>query len=721
MWLRSRPWILLFLFNSILVAAEEIVTCTSLDTIENGSFEDGSTSWGFASGTSGSVVSGDAADGDYYVQTSATSTSVSVLLYQRLSNLLAGNTYGVSFEYRVVPNSNSQSMTCYFKMYMDSFTTAGLLAQTSISVTSSTTSWSTLSGSFTPTSSGTHTFEIYGYCTGSTTYAGAAIDLDNIIISGTTSSTCTTSTVTPSPTPTPTTSPSSSLSSTSAIVSSAALQSSSVAVGSSSSVISKSTPAIISSAALQSSSVAVGSSSSVISRSTPAIVSSTALQSSSVAIRSSSSVISKSTPANVPTSTSSPLKHLSTSIPNRPASSMSIPFVSKPPSSYSRTAKSRSATLSASVPPGSAAPSASIPLGHGSSSTTVASSETYSKSLSVSSATAGTTDFSTTGLATTVPVPGSTSDEDQYTTSTVFSTRTATITACPSSVTDCPAREKITRTTTETILVSTTVCPVSAAETTHTVETGSAGIGSGTDSESYTTSTIFSTRTATITACPSSVTDCPAREKTTYLTTETILVSTTVCPVTAAEATATVTANEKGTDVTDKKSVVSSTIYTTSGAEETIAPSPSDSSKSSSSSEFLDYTNASSSPSSASNVSISPGLEFTTIPVAVPSSEASEVDATKNSSLGTSHIQVSRPTVTIVPVGSHDSTMIKLASSSTSKTIPSSSSAHGGQVISSTTTPGTPLFTGGSVSQYGVVSMKLISSFLLLAGLAFVM
>ncbi|KAJ5903100.1 hypothetical protein N7504_005483 [Penicillium tannophilum] len=126
---------------------------------------------------------------------------------------------------------------------------------------------------------------------------------------------------------------------------------------------------------------------------------------------------------------------------------------------------------------------------------------------------------------------------EQSITSTILSTRTATITACPSSVTNCPASEESTYVTTETIIVSTTVCPVT--ETAHATSTGSNYSGSNGAGESQplseqlTTSTILSTRTATITACPSSVTSCPASEKSTYVTTETVVVSTTVCPVTA--------------------------------------------------------------------------------------------------------------------------------------------------------------------------------------------
>ncbi|EKV08742.1 hypothetical protein PDIG_66060 [Penicillium digitatum PHI26] len=142
------------------------------------------------------------------------------------------------------------------------------------------------------------------------------------------------------------------------------------------------------------------------------------------------------------------------------------------------------------------------------------------------------------------PNLGSGSSSLKLTTSNVFSTRTVTITACPTTVPNCPASSKTTFVTTETILVSTTICPVT--ETTGPSQTASALLsatggagddGYGNGSPDLTTSTVYSTRTATITACPSSVTNCPLRSKTTYLTTETLLLSTTVCPVAKATGT----------------------------------------------------------------------------------------------------------------------------------------------------------------------------------------
>ncbi|KAK4871211.1 hypothetical protein LT330_000448 [Penicillium expansum] len=114
------------------------------------------------------------------------------------------------------------------------------------------------------------------------------------------------------------------------------------------------------------------------------------------------------------------------------------------------------------------------------------------------------------------------------TTSTVFTTRTATITACPSTVTNCPATGKTTHITTETIVVSTTVCPVEDAITTAEGSTYTSLSGNGND---YTISTILSTRTVTLTQCPATVTDCPARDQTTHVTTETLVAGITSIPI----------------------------------------------------------------------------------------------------------------------------------------------------------------------------------------------
>lgn len=98
------------------------------------------------------------------------------------------------------------------------------------------------------------------------------------------------------------------------------------------------------------------------------------------------------------------------------------------------------------------------------------------------------------------------------TTSTIYSTKTGTISSCLPTVTNCPYGQV----TTEIIPVYTTVCPVTKVKPTSTPEALS------------TTSTVYSTRTRTISSCLPTVTNCPYGQ----VTTETIAVYTTVCPVT---------------------------------------------------------------------------------------------------------------------------------------------------------------------------------------------
>ncbi|KAJ5915874.1 hypothetical protein N7454_010781 [Penicillium verhagenii] len=174
------------------------------------------------------------------------------------------------------------------------------------------------------------------------------------------------------------------------------------------------------------------------------------------------------------------------------------------------------------------------------------------------------------GNPTTIPPTGS---EAQSTTSTICSTRTATITACPSAIPNCPPSSKTTFVTTETVVVSTTVCPV--ADATQTTSLPSGGKPSGKpDGPEFTTSTIYSTRTDTITACPASVTDCPARSKTTFLTTETIAVSTTVCPVAdATQAISSAPSTGEGATKSQDLGSTTSTVFSTRTATITACPS----------------------------------------------------------------------------------------------------------------------------------------------------
>ncbi|TIA52542.1 hypothetical protein D6C79_01950 [Aureobasidium pullulans] len=134
--------------------------------------------------------------------------------------------------------------------------------------------------------------------------------------------------------------------------------------------------------------------------------------------------------------------------------------------------------------------------------------------------------------------------ETRYTTSTVYSTSIQTVTACPPGVVSCPASEKTTYYT-DVVLAYTTICPVSAAAisgaatVTHAAQSASYSDMSLNSASkppsrkiSYSTSTLYSTSTQTITACISGVEDCPASEKTVYFN-DVVKTYTTICPVLA--------------------------------------------------------------------------------------------------------------------------------------------------------------------------------------------
>ncbi|CEL03848.1 hypothetical protein ASPCAL04988 [Aspergillus calidoustus] len=391
--------------SAVATEVSEIVTCATStpNPFSNPSFEDGITGWGFASGTTGSVVSGDAADGSSYMETTATSTSVTVLLYQRSSDFITNGHYAASFQYRIKPSSSQASMTCYIKAYMDSFTSAGLLGSASQAVSSSIVGWTTLSFDYTPTTSGTHTFEIYGYCTGTTGHTGAAIDIDNVEFVGPPVTLCSTQTITLTSTSTTTTTTASTETSSTQVLSSSSIVSPPVSLHTPSPVI----PVVSPSSSLAASSSAI-----------------TSISSSSAAIspkthRLSTPVI----PASSSVATTSP--------------SSSIPM----------------ATISSSG-------TASITI-----STITTTTTTAMTTSSMDADTTLTSSRSTTLAPTTLPSQA-TETEGRSTTSTVLSTRTATITACPSTVTNCPASEQTTFVTTETVVVSTTICPVRSQPTT---------------------------------------------------------------------------------------------------------------------------------------------------------------------------------------------------------------------------------------------------------------
>ncbi|KAJ5623654.1 hypothetical protein N7490_012259 [Penicillium lividum] len=136
-----------------------------------------------------------------------------------------------------------------------------------------------------------------------------------------------------------------------------------------------------------------------------------------------------------------------------------------------------------------------------------------------------------------------TGDDDSKIT-TVTKTNWHTVCPCTTALLSSPtsASDKSTYVTTETVIDYTTVCPITESATRTGAAAGSVsetgGAGStqpitGAGGEEYTTSTAYTTSVHTVTACPSSVTDCPASQKTTYVTTDTIIDYTTICPITA--------------------------------------------------------------------------------------------------------------------------------------------------------------------------------------------
>jgi hypothetical protein len=94
----------------------------------------------------------------------------------------------------------------------------------------------------------------------------------------------------------------------------------------------------------------------------------------------------------------------------------------------------------------------------------------------------------------------------------VYATNIYTVTSCAPVVTDCPSR--IGKVTTEIVSLFTTVCPVTAASY----------------KPEFTTSTAYSTKTYTVTACAPTVTNCPYGSRSIEVVT-----STTICPLTYTE------------------------------------------------------------------------------------------------------------------------------------------------------------------------------------------
>lgn len=130
----------------------------------------------------------------------------------------------------------------------------------------------------------------------------------------------------------------------------------------------------------------------------------------------------------------------------------------------------------------------------------------------------------TTGPSTAVPTStghwGNNTISDSPTlTSTILRTTVYTVTSCAPTVTNCP----LGHVTTATLTDYTTWCPGNPTITSAPTTTGAA-----IPTKSGKPSTVYTTIIHTITACPPSVTNCPANEKTTSVVTETKALYTTI-------------------------------------------------------------------------------------------------------------------------------------------------------------------------------------------------
>ncbi|TEA21894.1 Endo-1,3(4)-beta-glucanase [Colletotrichum sidae] len=126
---------------------------------------------------------------------------------------------------------------------------------------------------------------------------------------------------------------------------------------------------------------------------------------------------------------------------------------------------------------------------------------------------------------TSIPALGSSTEVD-LTTSTVYTTKVSTITACPPSVTNCPGR--IGQVVTETIALYTTICPVTdvpgpkPTEPVRGNDKPKPNPGPGPiPAPVPDVSTTVLTKTYVITKCPSTVPDCPIGSVTTKIITQT--------------------------------------------------------------------------------------------------------------------------------------------------------------------------------------------------------
>ncbi|KAJ5414523.1 hypothetical protein N7509_001150 [Penicillium cosmopolitanum] len=522
--------------------AEKDVTCTTneVNLIQNPSFESGSLSgWKLVEDNMHLATGHKAAHGDCHLERSSKSNEPLSGVYQEVSGLVKGSTYTVSAQWRIQKPVANGKAACDLAFYMvGGRSTSYLGGYENLRATPENTAWKTVSAEFTAKST-SETLYVYLFCPVVKRHQAKA-DLDNIkLLSGEKTTTCVTAVTSPTSAP-------------------------AVSVPALPSIDSSSSNPVIPSqiASVQPSSAPITDSGSITSSHPASSISHSSIPTSSSLTR--VTISSRPPPSSLPPPSSRPtLRPITSSSVPVVSSSVTIPHETAPTTGTPTGPSNIPTSLPSSVPTTGSGNegsgnggsgnegsgnggSGNEGSGNGGSGNGGSGSEGSGNEGSGNegsgnggsgnggSGNEGSGNGSgNNGGSGSVGVTTSAPTAPQLTTSTVFTTRTSTITACAATVTNCPARS--TYVTTETILVSTTICPVEASTTTNpggAIITGSPAAPGNSGGHHYTTETILSTRTITVTACPSTVTNCPARDKTTSIATETVVAGTTVYEVT---------------------------------------------------------------------------------------------------------------------------------------------------------------------------------------------
>ncbi|OAQ60073.1 chitinase 18-18 [Purpureocillium lilacinum] len=238
-------------------------------------------------------------------------------------------------------------------------------------------------------------------------------------------------------------------------------------------------------------------------------------------------------PTTTSTTASSTKSSSSSTIRASSTTTSSTTKVSSTTSSSTSSSTSKASSTASSTSVASSTTVSSATDSSSSSTKVLSSSSTKAISSTAKPTSATTTDVTSPPVPTSTPVTSIVSSTTKWsnstitsgtvsmTTSTVYTTSVHTVTKCPPYVANCPNGGYV---TTETVPLYTTVCPVT--KTPKPPQPTQAKT-----SAAWTTSTVYTTKIHTVTACPPQIANCPVG----HVTTETIPWYTTVCPVTETE------------------------------------------------------------------------------------------------------------------------------------------------------------------------------------------